>query len=492
MAAFLLGLPQTVGKSIQWSKLTGFNWQLGWYFRDRWQASRNLTVTLGLRYELYPLMTRAGRGGIEQWDETTNVVLLGGAGGNPKGLGIATSHKLFAPRVGIAYRLGQSTVIRTGYGITYNPMPLARPLRDPFPLTIAQDFPGSNTYTPFAPIEEGIPLFSGPDATLGAVPLPASALMKTPTGKKIERGYIQSWNFFVERNLPSAIMVSIGYVGTQTVHSFGWYNANAAAPGTGVAGQPFRILFGRTADTNYWNGQYSANYHGLQMGVNRQFANGLMLKGAYTFSKAINMTDDDGNASVIFNWPEVFYRNRAQAGYNIPHVFQLAAVYELPFGRGRPLASEGLAALLFGGWQVNGVFSAYQGRPFTVSADAGALNAPGNSQTADQVKSDVTKLGRVEEYYDASAFARVNAPRFGSTGRNLLRGPGVVNLHMGVFRDFAIRESATLQFRAEAFNATNTPHFSNPNANVNSANFMRITSADTDQRTFRFGLRFEW
>ena len=410
----------------------------------------------------------------------------------PKDLGIGTSQKMFAPRAGIAYRMGPSTVIRTGYGITYNPLPLARPLRDPFPLTIAQDFPGPNAYTPFASLEQGIPVFSGPDPTLGSTPLPGAALMKTPTGKKIERGYIQSWNFFLERKLPGSFVTSVGYVGTQTVHSFGWYNANAAAPGTGVAGQPFQVLFGRSAETNYWNGQYSANYHGLQVSVNRNLGDALMLKGAYTFSKAINMVDDDGNANTIFNWPEVFYRNRAQAGYDIPHVFQMAAVYELPFGKGRRLANQGVAALVFGGWQLNGVFSSYQGRPFTAGADAGALNAPGNTQTADQVKPEVEKIGRVEEFYDVSAFARVNAARFGNSGRNLLRGPGAVNLHMGVFREFRVRESATLQFRAEAFNATNTPHFASPNANVNAANFMRITSADSDQRTFRFGLRFAW
>jgi hypothetical protein len=217
-----------------------------------------------------------------------------------------------------------------------------------------------------------------------------------------------------------------------------------------------------------------------------------MLKGAYTYSKAINMTDDDGNANTIFNWPQVFYRNRAQAGYNIPHVFQLGAVYEMPFGKGRKFATAGVASAVLGGWQLNGVFAAYQGRPFTVSADAGALNAPGNSQTADQVNSTVTKLGTIEEFYDRSAFRPVTEPRFGNTGRNLLRGPGVVNVNLGLFRDFALRERVKLQFRAESFNFTNTPHFAAPAANVNSANFMRISSADNDQRSFRFGLRLAW
>src|SRR6185503_7723779 len=104
--------------------MTAYDWQFGLYFQDRWQLSPNLTLSLGLRYELFPLQTRAGRGGIEGYDPQTNLVSLGGVGAIPKGLGISTSKTMFAPRVGLAYRLGDRTVIRSGYGITYNPMPL--------------------------------------------------------------------------------------------------------------------------------------------------------------------------------------------------------------------------------------------------------------------------------------------------------------------------------------------------------------------------------
>jgi hypothetical protein len=491
-AAFLLGLPFTVGKSLQWTKMVGFNWQLGWYFRDRWQVTRNLTLTAGLRYELYPLMTRSGHGGIEQWDETTNLVRLGGREGNPKGLGITTGRRMFAPRIGLAYRLNPSTVIRSGYGITYNPMPFARPLRGFYPLTIAQDFSGSNNFQPFGRIEEGIPLFSGPDPTVGAVPLPPNALMRTPAGSSITRGYVQSWNFIVERKLPAHFITSVGYVGTATVRSFADWNANAAAPGAGNAGRPFAGRFGRTVDTLYWNGFLSTNYHSLQVAINRHIAGGLMIKGAYTYSRAINMTDDDGWAGLTFNYLPHFDRNRAQAGFNIPHIFQMGFVYELPMGKGKKMAGEGVAAAVLGGWQINGVFASYQGRPFTVSADGGSLNAPGNSQTADQLKPVVNKIGSLDQFFDVSAFGRITDTRFGTSGRNLLRGPGAVNVDLSLFRDFRLSEQIKLQFRAESFNFTNTPHFNNPASNVNSANFMRITSAVEDQRTFRFGLRMAW
>jgi hypothetical protein len=127
-----------------------------------------------------------------------------------------------------------------------------------------------------------------------------------------------------------------------------------------------------------------------------------------------------------------------------------------------------------------------------VGADGGALNAPGNTQTADQVKPDVQKVGSLDEFYDRTAFAGVTQARFGTTGRNILRGPGVVNFDLSLFRNFSLTEKLMLQFRAESFNLTNTPHFDNPGTNVNAASFMRITSAVADQRTFRFGLRAQW
>jgi hypothetical protein len=141
------------------------------------------------------------------------------------------------------------------------------------------------------------------------------------------------------------------------------------------------------------------------------------------------------------------------------------------------------------------VFAAFQGRPFTVSANGASLNAPGNAQTADQVKPVVEKIGGVgpgQFFYDPKAFAAVTDVRFGSSGRNLLRAPGVINLDLGVFRKFTITERLGLEFRSEAHNSTNTPHFDAPTASVNSASFMQVLSAQQDQRQIRFGLRLAW
>ena len=131
-AAFLLGEMSSYGKSVQFEELTGRENQYGLYVADRWQVNEKLTLNLGLRYEYYPLMTRADRG-IELLDFSTFNVRLGGLGGNPEDLGIDVSKTLFAPRLGAAYRIDDDTVFRAGYGRTFNPLPWSRPMRGRYP-----------------------------------------------------------------------------------------------------------------------------------------------------------------------------------------------------------------------------------------------------------------------------------------------------------------------------------------------------------------------
>jgi hypothetical protein len=193
-------------------------------------------------------------------------------------------------------------------------------------------------------------------------------------------------------------------------------------------------------------------------------------------------------------------------------MLRVAWLADLPFGSGRRWANKhAISRALLGGWQLNGIFSSYNGLPFTVTSSGTSLNAPGNSQTADQVKPEVVKLGGIGRdvpFYDPLAFRPVTEARFGTAGRNILRGPGVVSLDGGLFRDFRLSERWTLQFRAEGFNLSNTPHFDIPNTNASNmtlnadgsirslGNFMSITStaareanAEGGAREFRFGMR---
>ena len=497
-AQFLLGMPTAMGKSLQYELLTGREWQYGVYARDRWQVNRNLTINFGVRIERFPLMTRGGGKGLELLDVNTQRIVLGGRGPIPTNPGMSVQPLFVLPRVGIALRVTDKTVIRSGYGITVDPLPFSRPLRGFYPLTIANTFQQNTGFENFGTLSSGIPNIPVPDLSTGVIPLPGGIDMRSPWGK-INRGYIQSWNFTIERRLANNLTASVAYVGTQTTHQLADRDINAAAPGAGNNGRPLFAQFGRNRDLKMWDGWLSSNYHGLQTSIRGNPTKDLFIQGAYTWAKAINMTDEDGWAGVGWNWGPVIGRNRAVAGYDRPHVLQMGWLYGLPFGKGKKFGNSAnkVANGIIGGWQAGGIYSAFSGTPFTMFADGTRLQAPGNTQTADQVGNFTYLYGKGSDtpYFAASAFASPtppgSAPRFGNTGRNRFRVPGVAGVDFNMIKTVNITESMNVQFRAEAANLTNTPRFGGPGNNVDGGNFGIITSAG-GERQLRFGLRFQF
>jgi hypothetical protein len=492
-AAFLLGLVESTNKSIQNELMTTREWQHALYLNDRWQLNNRMTLNLGLRYEYYPLMTRAGRG-IERLDLETMEVLLGGVGGNPDDLGVDVGNGLFAPRLGFIYRLNDETVFRSGYGITYNPLAFARPLRGFYPLSIGDNFSQDNPWGWVAELNEGIPEVEQPDTSTGRVPLPPTVDMRTPESD-LTRGYIQSWNVAIERRLPGDISVDLAYVGTKGTDGFADLDINASnTPGGGNESRPFFEEFGRNRDLKSWGTRVGTEYHALQTSVNRPFRNGLMLKGAYTWSKAMGETPngEDGWVGLHWNAPSQLHRNYGLQPFDRTHVFQLGFLYELPFARN----STGLTKALADGWQVNGIVSAYTGQPFTVTASGTSLNMPGNLQTADQV-AEPTVIGDIGDsgpYWDPSAWAQPEGVRFGNSGRSSVRGPGGWNADLSLFRAFPLGGARRLEFRVEAFNVFNHPIFARPGQehSVTNAEFMQIFGTDVGPRTVRLGARFSF
>jgi hypothetical protein len=522
-AAALLGLVNSYSKSIQYFEMKTREWQYSLYFRDRWQVSRNFTLNLGLRYELYPMLNRDGRG-VERWDPATNIVYFGGVGGVPEDNGIETSKKMFAPRIGLAYRIGDKWVIRAGYGLNWDPLALGRPLRGLYPATLTGSWvPGVTTFGWYNSINEGIPPVPTPDISKGSLTLPTNLDMgpRSPWGGMLHRGYIQSWNFTVERRLPWNTVANAGYVATRTIHQFIDRNINSVGPGEGIssANLPLAKAYGRTITTNMWDGIGTANYHSLQTSLNRMFSSGLLAKISYTYGKAMNMADENGWVGLrAFNWAPILDRNYTLAGYDRTHSFTAGWNYELPVGRGKKLAIDNkFADAIVGGWKFAGTFAAYSGTPFSVTGSAQSLQATGNSQFADQI-APVKKLGGLgpgQPYYDPMSFRdplfqfnKDGIYRFGSMGPNALRGPGYWQLNPGIFKQWVIAEKLRTEFRAEATNITNTPIWGNPTAGTASVrlnpdgslnnsvadplqNFMSITSA-TAGRQFRFGLRLSF
>jgi hypothetical protein len=505
-AAFLLGLPSQFGKAYQfYDPMRTREFQQGYFIRDNWQVNRKLSLNLGLRMEHFPIMSR-GEFGIERYDPTTNKVLIGGRGSVPRTAGTDALAIMWAPRLGMAYRMNEKTVLRMGYGITNDPYPVSRPLRSPFPAVIVDEYIQPNGFVPAGSLATGIPAVRFPDISSGTVDIPNTISTNSLQAGKFKRGYIQSYNFTLQRELFGKLVLQTGYVGTRSIRAgVTYFNANAGlVPGAGVNGRPLRAPFGVGVDRNFFIPMGYQRYDGWQTNLTRRFS-GVFLTMSHTWSKTISTVPggaNNGNGlgtsggnsdnGLAFYVPSQFYANRALAAFDRQHVFQTAVTYELPFGKGKSYLTSGAAGKILGGWQINSSISAVSGNPFTVLADGASLNAPGNVQVADQV-SDARKLGGVglgSPYYDPSSFTAVSGARFGNMGLYNLRGPGFFNMNSGLFRSFSFTERFTIQFRAEGLNITNTPQLQNPNVTVTSpANFMRITAANQTQRTFRFGLR---
>jgi hypothetical protein len=500
-ADFLLGLPQRMGKDVQYInpaavRMPGY----GFYARDQWQVTRRLTINYGLRLERYPFATRDHRGG-ERYDPETDVVLIGGVGGVPTDTGVDVPVVQLAPRFGIAWRVRERTVIRAGYGISIDPDSF-RYMRDSYPATISSQFAGATSFQAAGSLRTGIPEIVGPDLTQGRIELPL-AVGTVTWPEEYRRGYFQSFNFTIQQDLGAGFILNTAYVGTRGIRQTAIHNINYGTPGSGNAGRVLARRWGRIANINMYMPFSTANYNGWQNQLTRQFSNGGSFSVVYTWSKAISFADNN-DSGLTWNWPDMWDRNRALASFDRTHNLQIFGVYALPFGKGQRFANQGPASWIIGNWQVNGIFSRMSGTPFNIASSGVSVDAPGNTQTADQVLPEVEILGGVgrgASYFDPYAFAPVTAVRFGNSGRSLLRGPGQTNLDASIFRDFPLTEQWRLQFRAEVFNLSNTPAFNNPGATVSSptraANgtilnlngYTEITSAQATERQFRFALK---
>jgi hypothetical protein len=503
-AGYLLGLAGSMGKAYQYyDPMATRELQQGYYIRDNWTVNRKLSINIGARFERFPIMNR-GEFGIERYDPTTNQVLIGGRGSVPRNAGTTAAPMMFAPRIGLAYRASEKTVIRMGYGITNDPYPLSRPIRSPFPAVIVDEYIQTNSFVAATPtgvpisLASGIPAATLPNLSTGVVNIPNTISTNSLQAGRFRRGYIQSYNFTIQRELGWGFVLQSSYVGTRSIRqTVTYFEANAGlVPGAGAAGRPLFQQFGVQTSRQFFIPMANQRYDAWQNNITKRFSNGLFFTGNYTWSKSIGINAGNSDSGLRFYVPSQFSKNKAVADFDRTHTFTAAANWELPFGKGRKYLTSGPGAMVLGGWQLNPTFQFYTGLPFIVSADGASLNAPQNTQVADQVNANVNKLGGVglgAPFYDTTAFRPVSEVRFGNMGLNAIRGPWLVSSNLGLFRSFTISERFNLQFRGEALNWTNTPALNNPNANVsNPANFMAITGAGTGQspqRTMRFGLR---
>ncbi|MPY89073.1 MAG: TonB-dependent receptor plug domain-containing protein [Luteitalea sp.] len=511
-ADFLLGLPMVAGKTDQLSNPSSVYMQVhALYAQDQWQMARNLTLTYGLRWEQYLWPSRDNNIGVSRFDAETGNVLIGGLGDMPKDTGADVGTGKFLPRVGVAYRASEKTVVRAGYGLSADGTSF-KDFRDAFPAVLSFEHPTiqlngvDNEFIPVTTLRDGLDVErfgQPPDISAGVIPLPTGAGTLT-WPQDVEREHTHSFNVTIQHEVTPSLTAQVGYVGTRIAGQMGRINLNAAAPGAGDQGRPL-AQFGIVDDIVSIQPYADAFYDSLQSQLTYR-KGGSLVGVSYTWSKAINLLNDGENAGgARIQAPGEIDRNRGLASFDRTHNLQVHWVVDSPFGRDQAWLQQGLGSMLLGGWQFNGVLTAMSGATFSIVQDtAPELLAGGSGQVPDQVKSEVEIFDNNQkgvpppgvdpaqfQYFDTSAFAPVSDARFGDVGRNTIRGPGFFNVDLGAFRTITLPSGIQMQFRAEALNVLNHPNFANPGGNVSDPDtfgFIRSTSG-VGERNFRFGLR---
>ena len=497
------------------------------FIQDNWRVSRNLTINYGLRYENYrpQTVTGPGKGGFV--DIKTGEVKIAGSEGVGLDLGLQPANNLFAPRIGIAYKLSEKTVLRLGYGRGFD----IGVFGSVFGHNVTQNLPvlGIQSMQPARNFDSVFNLTQGPPALD-----PRSILDRQPKGPngrpllpngvtafilpdRLRMPTVDSWNVTLQQQLVGDIAVEAGYVGTKGTHVFagfgGDYDFNQATlvgyPNlTTNQRKPFFNRFGWTQNFRYYGSDASNNFHSMQLKAEKRFSGGYSLLTHYVWSRA-------------FNYSNVYYNIDARQAYgpndnHRSHVYTLAGVYELPFGKGRKfLSSAGkVAETVLGGWQLTTIYSWQSGLPFTPSyrdcnadRDTGWCRPDlvGDWKPAEQTVGQwftTTPLAANGQVTPMTTNGQTLGPwrrpqrgTFGNIGRNRLLGPSFQQFDMSLAKTFNITERVKAQFRAEAFNVPNKVNLANPNACVDCPGTAgRITNIFqlATMRQWQFGLRLSY
>ena len=493
MASFLLDVPNAMLRDLAVMFPAYRAIMLFTYVQDKWVVTPKLTVDLGVRHDFYPPATPRLPGGFSNYDWNSNTLAVAGYGGNPMNLGRRTYYKNFAPRLGMAYRLDNRTVLRAGFGISWIPFPDNKYAWDNFPVKQSAAWNAVNSYgqsqtTPgvYGSMGTGFPaLQAAAIPSNGMILANTSALLAQGIASVIaldyHEGYIQSWNLAFQRQLPKNFTFEAAYVGNHTVRAPVTYNLNASMVfNSGANGRPLYQKFGKNADVNYRYVGMSNDYNSLQAKLDRRFSGGFVMTTAYTYGKALGYSPEDGG---LWNYIQP-RRSYSRLDFDRTHTFVQSYVYELPFGKNKRWLQSGPGRWILGDWQVSGVLSLMTGRPITFGTNV-SINTPGTSATPDQagpftILHNVAGPGGSVLWFDTAALkqpldADGKTPHFGSMGRNNVNGPGLGDLDASLFRKFQITDRIKGEFRVESLNLTNTPAFAAPNTTVGSADFGKIT-----------------
>jgi hypothetical protein len=527
VASFLTGQVQQFQIDLQQETLKPRASIAEFYLQDDVRLSSRLSVNLGVRYTLNLPSTVAGNRSAIFNLNTQQLDFLGTNGVPRSARNLEWGN--FGPRVGLAWKLNSSAALRAGYGMTWIEQagittPFTTPLF-PFIRTLAQ--------ASLDNIHPAFVLSRGPSLRVAA-PDVSSGLGQGVFGvqRNQKSGYAQQWNLSLQKTWGDHWSAEVGYLGskltnlgvpdvnlnqlsvaqlaagaalTQSVANpyFGQIPAESSLGRATIARQQLLRPYPRfTAVTLYRNNVGHSTYHSLQARLDKRFSAGFTLGLNYTFSRLI---DDAGAVfdSAILTGPVTAYQaadsfnrrlEKDVSTGNMPHVLSGSFVWEIPVGRGRRLQLTGWRNLLAGGWQIAGIARAQSGSPIAVTqqpnlnAFAGFGIQRPNLLRDPHLPSASRATGR---WFDTSAFAAASQFTLGSSSRNPVRGPGFRTIDLMVGKSLAVTERLRAEFRAEAFNTTNTPQLGNPNGAFGTVAFGTITAA-FDPRVYELVLKIHF
>jgi hypothetical protein len=476
------------------------------YVQDDWKVSSRLTLNAGLRWDYrsvpYETNDRMGwrdlsnpRGGMLVADQTLVERGIVGDSTYYKAAGRRNpkdgSKNVFAPRLGFAFRPfgGSQTVVRGGYGVFWDSYE-GREIdgsADIYPYVSRGNYiQTADQTTGLKTTNDLFPSF----ADLGPATPAANTFLAVSMSPDPKNPYVQQWSVGVQREILRSTIVELNYIGTKGTDLLMRRNIAQALPydpanPKSVADRKPYPNFVVYIDSDFAG---FSNYNAMNAKLERHTSS-LVATVVYTWAKS---TDNKSAAAGIgasnFNgWqgtldnsrPEL---DRGRSDFDVDHRLVGSFVYNLPFGKGEKIAGDasGLKNALVGGWQVNGIATFQRGFPITVTAaDAGGLNDSFGTNRADII-GDPYPNGfnkSIDAWFNTAAFAQPAPGSFGSVGRNTLRGPGINNLDLALFKNFDVGMGSRVQFRFESFNTFNHPQFNAPIVNVADNRFGRITSA---------------
>lgn len=497
-ADFLLGLPNSAAKT---SLVAGVPYEsyseLGAFVQDTWRVSPRLTLTPGLRYDLFtnPIERRnrqsdfiPGLGGF-LGTGLTGSVAVAGQNGYSRGI-LDTQNKNFSPRIGAAWRLGDKNVVRGAYGLFYfdeQGTGSSARLFINYPDTVTNAVNCSTT-APCLSTSAGIPSTSSANNLPQVVYLPISNAAS----------HVQQWNFTLERQMTPSLVIRGSYVGSHGGNLNIALNPDTAYPGPGpvLPRQPYA----QYSSISAWEPIGISNYNGLQLSVeNRPRSSGLYILASYTYSRSLDEgaggNSSSGDPRDNIQNPRNIRADYGLSNFNYTHRFTDSMIYQLPFGHGRKFLANAAAFAdeAFGGWELTSILTLQSGPPFTVSlsnptANTGTFTRPnricdGNLSPSKQ---------SIREWFDVGCFVNPPLYTFGNAGRNILIGPGMETWDFGLDKNFPIIERLGMQFRVETFNLLNHPNFGLPDHSIGDPADGTITSQITNAREIQFAARFHW